>query len=91
MIHNGITNLYIILPQIWISFISKTTSKLWIKMPEISLDHDTCINCKTCISICPMGVFADRGDYVEISKPEDCIVCMGCVPACPVDAISVRE
>jgi electron transport complex protein RnfB len=60
-------------------------------MPEITLDQNTCINCKTCVSTCPMGVYEDREERVEISNPDECIACMGCVPACPVDAITVRE
>lgn len=60
-------------------------------MPEITLDQDVCISCKTCISICPMGVYEDEGDRVEVAYPEECIACMGCVPACPVEAINVKE
>ncbi|MFW6109325.1 MAG: 4Fe-4S binding protein [archaeon] len=24
-------------------------------MPKVTLDHSECINCKTCVTICPMG------------------------------------
>jgi NAD-dependent dihydropyrimidine dehydrogenase PreA subunit len=61
------------------------------KLPKVTLDDEKCINCKTCISTCPMGVYEDQGDKVVVSKQDDCIACMGCVGACPVEAIEVIE
>ncbi len=60
-------------------------------MPEVSIEYDICIDCKTCVSICPMGVYKDEGDKVSVVAQEECIACMGCVGACPVDAITVVE
>lgn len=60
-------------------------------MPEVSIDYDKCINCRTCVSICPMGVFKDEGDKKSVAVQDECIACMGCVGACPVDAITVVE
>jgi len=60
-------------------------------MPEVSIDYDICIDCRTCVRICPMGVNKDEGDKVSVSAQEECIACMGCVGACPVDAITVVE
>jgi electron transport complex protein RnfB len=60
-------------------------------MPSVEIDHDTCINCKTCISTCPMGVYEDQGDQVKVVAPQECIVCNGCVAACPVQCITVVE
>lgn len=60
-------------------------------MPKVILDKGKCINCKTCISICPMGVYAEEGDNVKVVHEAECIVCMGCVGACPVEAITVEE
>jgi NAD-dependent dihydropyrimidine dehydrogenase PreA subunit len=60
-------------------------------MPKITLDQEKCINCKTCISICPMGVYEDKEDRVEVANESECIACMGCVGACPVEAITVEE
>ncbi len=63
----------------------------WYIMPEVSINYDLCIDCKTCTSICPMGVYKDEGDKVSVAAQEECIACMGCVGACPVDAITVVE
>ena len=60
-------------------------------MPEVSIDYDKCINCKTCTQICPMGIYKDEGEKITVSAQEECIACMGCVGACPVDAITVIE
>ena len=63
----------------------------WKIVPKVTLDQEICINCKTCISTCPMGVYEDKGDTVEVVNEDECIACMGCVPACPVEAIVVEE
>jgi NAD-dependent dihydropyrimidine dehydrogenase PreA subunit len=60
-------------------------------MPQVSIDYDNCINCKTCTQICPMGVYKDEGEKVSIVDGDECIACMGCVGACPVDTITVIE
>ncbi|TRO50783.1 4Fe-4S dicluster domain-containing protein [Candidatus Bathyarchaeota archaeon] len=60
-------------------------------MPKVTLNEEKCINCKTCIETCPMGVYEDQGDKVVVAKEDDCIACMGCVGACPVEAIEVIE
>ena len=60
-------------------------------MPKVTLDEEKCINCKTCVSICPMGVYDDEGDNVVVGSESDCIACMGCVAACPTTAITVEE
>lgn len=60
-------------------------------MPKVTIDEDKCINCKTCVSTCPMGVYIDTGNDIEVVNDDDCIACMGCVAACPVEAIEVLE
>jgi len=60
-------------------------------MHEPRINPDKCVYCKTCISVCPWGVYEDQGDRVEVKRPEDCIACNSCVPACPVDAITLLE
>jgi len=49
------------------------------------------VNCKTCVSTCPMGVYSDEGDKVVVAAEDECIACMGCVAACPTEAITVVE
>ena len=60
-------------------------------MPKVTLDENICINCKTCVSICPMGIYKDLKEKVLVGNEVECIACMGCVPACPVEAIVVKE
>lgn len=60
-------------------------------MPKVTLDQSVCINCKTCVTICPMGVYEDIVETVEVVNESECIACMGCVAACPVEAITVEE
>lgn len=60
-------------------------------MPEVSIDPERCVNCKTCVSTCPMGVYRDEGDKVVVADEDECIACMGCVAACPTEAITVVE
>ena len=60
-------------------------------MPQVSIDYEKCIYCKTCTQICPMGLYKDEGDKISVGAQEECIACMGCVGACPVDSITVLE
>ena len=48
--------------------------------PKTSLD---CIDCKLCVSLCPMGSI----DFNDVSKLNNiCIKCGACIKACPVNA-----
>jgi len=58
---------------------------------RVTIDYDKCVYCKTCVSICPWGVYEDTGDQVEVAHMNDCVCCMSCVAPCPVDAITVEE
>lgn len=60
-------------------------------MHKVTIDYDKCVYCKTCVSICPWGVYEDTGDKVEVTHMKDCVCCMSCVAPCPVDAITVEE
>jgi NAD-dependent dihydropyrimidine dehydrogenase PreA subunit len=60
-------------------------------MPKVTLDQEKCVNCKTCVTTCPMGVYIDEGDKVLVGLESECIACMGCVAACPTTAITVEE
>lgn len=61
------------------------------KMPKVTLNEEKCVNCKTCISICPMGVYGEKDNHVTVVNEGECIACMGCVAACPAEAITVVE
>lgn len=53
----------------------------------VSIDHSLCINCKTCLRLCPMGVFTAGEATPEIHPGRRCIQCMHCAGACPKKAI----
>ena len=60
-------------------------------MHRVTINYDKCVYCKTCVSICPWGVYADTGDRVDVAHMKDCVCCMSCVAPCPTDAINVEE
>lgn len=60
-------------------------------MHKVTINYDKCVYCKTCVSICPWGVYADTGDRVDVAHMKDCVCCMSCVAPCPTDAINVEE
>ncbi len=52
---------------------------------------ERCINCKSCTSVCPHGVFSDGESRVNLARPEACMECGACALNCPVQAISVQS
>ena len=60
-------------------------------MHKVVIDYAKCAHCGTCIGVCPMGVYEDKGEQVAAVKVKECIACMSCVPACPTNAINVEE
>ncbi len=56
----------------------------------VSVVNDSCIKCKTCVSVCPVSAFHEGDDMVVIN-PEICISCSVCISECPVGAIAPEE
>ncbi|MFV0625800.1 MAG: indolepyruvate ferredoxin oxidoreductase subunit alpha [Alphaproteobacteria bacterium] len=56
----------------------------------VSIVNDSCIKCKTCVSVCPVSAFHEGDDMVVIN-PEICISCGVCISECPVGAIAPEE
>ena len=54
----------------------------------ISINEDVCIECMTCVSVCPFSALEDVEGFPQLISPERCIRCMHCGAACPTEAIS---
>lgn len=50
--------------------------------------EDSCIQCKTCVKVCPVGNISLSGNKIELDNK--CFMCFACVQNCPVNAIHLR-
>jgi ferredoxin len=57
----------------------------------VELDENICMDCGTCISLCPTGALYIASDYSIRLNEDKCVLCEVCVPACPVRAIKVTK
>jgi len=55
----------------------------------VNLDESECVDCGTCISICPREVFSLDAEWKLRLDEEKCILCGKCVDACPHRALSL--
>lgn len=53
----------------------------------VYIDQNLCVNCRTCLRLCPMGVFVPGEKSPEVHPRRRCIECMHCAGACPKKAI----
>jgi len=53
------------------------------------IDYKKCTVQKTCIEVCPVGVFEVENGKVIVKHPENCIECTACVINCPAQAIKL--
>lgn len=57
----------------------------------ITVEHDNCVNCHQCISVCPVKYCNDgSGEYVSLD-PDLCIGCGECIEACKHNARLVKD
>lgn len=59
-------------------------------MPIISISDERCVNCGTCVKICPMDVLRDGKKKPEIVYLQDCQSCFLCRMYCKADAININ-
>ena len=55
-----------------------------------SVVNDSCVLCKTCVEVCPVGAFHDAGTQVVVN-PDECIECGVCISECPQGAITSSD
>ena len=60
-------------------------------MPKPKIDYSKCKNTKTCVNVCPVNVYEDKGGKVVVARPQDCIGCRACEVSCPYKAIKVSD
>lgn len=57
--------------------------KIVVSQNIFPFTNDNCIDCKLCVSLCPMGAI----DYEDVSKVQGvCVKCCACVKYCPTEA-----
>ncbi len=58
---------------------------------SLEVDADLCKGCKTCVSVCPKGVFeltsANGRQKARVAHADECELCTACVKQCPEGAI----
>lgn len=59
-------------------------------MPKPVVNHDLCIGCGTCESLCPDCFKIEDGKSVVLDGCENCDV-QEAIDSCPVNAISLEE
>lgn len=61
-------------------------------MAEILLDHDRCVQCGLCITLCDWHVLDTDDDDTKVlaTHPEDCTLCLLCQDSCYEEAIQVQ-
>ena len=66
-----------------------------VSLPKlIEVDTEKCINCGSCITLCPVEAITTTQDLSIIFNKEKCVgsTCSACVDACPARAIkSVKQ
>ena len=57
---------------------------------QITRDMNKCIDCGSCISVCPSGaLFIDRDTWEVKLSADLCIACASCLTACPAHALKL--
>lgn len=58
---------------------------------KIHQNISSCNSCRTCLMVCPKGVFkAVEENMIRVQKPDACFSCNACVTQCPEEALSLE-
>lgn len=71
------------------SYIYAVALQRRIKM--ININEEVCIECMTCVSVCPFSALEDVEGFPQLVSPARCIRCMHCGAVCPTEAISYND
>lgn len=55
----------------------------------LRLDHETCVGCGLCLTVCPHNVFTLQAGTANVVDLDSCMECGACALNCPVKAIFV--
>ncbi len=56
----------------------------------ILYNREECVDCGSCISICPQDVFAFDVEWQVVVHSERCVLCGKCEAACPHGALTLQ-
>jgi NAD-dependent dihydropyrimidine dehydrogenase PreA subunit len=75
-----------------VSFAGTIRTELLNGYRTITLYRDTCIGCRSCREICPVGVWRmDEENKSALAYPEKCTACRACLTQCPTKAIRAEK
>ncbi|AEF96288.1 4Fe-4S binding protein [Methanotorris igneus] len=57
----------------------------------IQKDEEKCIDCGSCVSLCPVDAIKMDEEFNVVFDDEKCIGCKSCIKACVVKAIKISE
>jgi NAD-dependent dihydropyrimidine dehydrogenase PreA subunit len=55
--------------------------------PRVEVDRDSCIGCRRCVEVCPVGVFRLQGGRSTVAAGDRCVICRSCFTQCPTGAV----
>ena len=56
----------------------------------LQLEGKLCTGCRSCLNVCPRGVFEVEGKRAVVVDRDACIECGACALNCPDGALAVR-
>ncbi len=84
------TNLLLDIPEDKISQVTSLLKENDVKVNKkgiISIDKELCIECGSCVSLCPTDALQLDEEFLHVFYEDKCIGCLLCLDACPRFAI----
>ncbi|MEJ2717729.1 MAG: 4Fe-4S binding protein [Deltaproteobacteria bacterium] len=71
-----------------VSFAGTVRTELLNGYRELCYDRGTCIGCRCCYEVCPVGVWLMIEEKrAVLARPDECTACRACLVQCPTGAI----